>query len=221
MRGLHKKSSHQSSNAFAETVESAEAVASPNMSPEILASNPTVNISYGSTGLKGILQSPFVFFAALLASMGGFSFGYDQGVISIINVMPEFHRVFPEAKSGFGKGFMTGMLELGAFLGCVFMPWLADTISRKRAISIVVVVFNIGAILQTAAVNYEMLVLGRTIGGIGVGALAMVCSQLSYPLLDIVADNSRAPLCTSPKSLLQTFAEHSSSSSPSPSSLVS
>ncbi|KAH8171020.1 sugar transporter domain-containing protein [Sarocladium implicatum] len=173
MRGLHKKSSHQSSNAFAETVESAEAVASPNMSPEILASNPNVNISYGSTGLKGILQSPFVFFAALLASMGGFSFGYDQGVISIINVMPEFHRVFPEAKSGFGKGFMTGMLELGAFLGCVFMPWLADTISRKRAISIVVVVFNIGAILQTAAVNYEMLVLGRTIGGIGVGALAM------------------------------------------------
>lgn len=141
-----------------------------------------VQISYGSTGIRGILQSPYVFTAALLASMGGFSFGYDQGVISIINVMGQFHQVFPEAESGFGKGFMTGMLELGAFLGCFFMPWLADTISRKRALAIVVIIFNVGAILQTAAVNYEMLVLGRTVGGIGVGMLAMVGSLITPSL---------------------------------------
>jgi len=119
--------------------------------------------------------------------MGGFSFGYDQGVISIINVMPAFHAAFPMAQSGFGKGLMTGMLELGAFLGCVFMPWLADRFSRKRALSMVVIIFNIGAILQTAAVNYEMLVVGRTIGGIGVGALAMgaplYISEISPPNL--------------------------------------
>ena len=132
------------------------------------------NISYGASGLRGIIQSPYVFAAAALASMGGFSFGYDQGVISIINVMDQFHKVFPEAARGFGKGFMTGMLELGAFLGCLFMPWLADTISRKRALALVVIIFNVGAILQTAAVNYEMLVLGRTVGGIVVGTLAMV-----------------------------------------------
>lgn len=87
--------------------------------------------------------------------------------------MDQFHAVFPEAKSGFGKGLI-GMLEFGAFLGCFFMPWLADKISRKRALTVVVIIFNIGAILQTAAVNYEMLVVGRTIGGIGVGTLAMV-----------------------------------------------
>ncbi|KAK2021199.1 general substrate transporter [Colletotrichum zoysiae] len=182
MHDLHKKSSDHNGHAVAETIESAD---SPHVGL-VLPSNLTC-ISYGPTGLRGILQSPYVFSAALIASMGGFSFGYDQGVISIINVMPQFHRVFPEAKSGFGKGFMTGMLELGAFIGCVFMPWLADTISRKRALSAVVVVFNIGAILQTAAVNYEMLVLGRTIGGIGVGALAMgaplYISEISPPNL--------------------------------------
>ncbi|KPM41999.1 hypothetical protein AK830_g4587 [Neonectria ditissima] len=131
------------------------------------------DVAYGPSGVAGLSQSPYVLAAAFLASLGGFSFGYDQGVISIINVMEQFHDVFPEAKSGFGKGFMTGMLEFGAFLGCFFMPWLADKISRKRALAVVVVIFNIGAILQTAAVNYEMLVLGRTIGGIGVGTLAM------------------------------------------------
>ncbi|KAH7014232.1 general substrate transporter [Microdochium trichocladiopsis] len=168
MHDIHTTLSVQSGKAQAEAVESVNSG-----SPAQPATDPTANISYGHIGVRGVIKSPYVFFAAFIASMGGFSFGYDQGVISIINVMPEFHRVFPEAQSGFGKGFMTGMLELGAFLGCVFMPWLADRFSRKRALSFVVIIFNVGAILQTAAVNYEMLVLGRTIGGIGVGALAM------------------------------------------------
>jgi MFS family permease len=132
------------------------------------------SVAYGPGGIRGVIQSPFVFGAAFLASLGGFSFGYDQGVISIINVMPQFHDAFPRAAYGFGKGFMTGMLEFGAFLGCFFMPWMADKISRKKALAVVVVIFNIGAILQTAAVNYAMVVLGRTVGGIGVGTLALV-----------------------------------------------
>ncbi|KAM0426250.1 hypothetical protein ACHAPT_008602 [Fusarium lateritium] len=145
------------------------------------------DVAYGPGGFAGVVQSPFVFAAALLASLGGFSFGYDQGVISIINVMDQFHTVFPYATSGFGKGFMTAMLEFGAFLGCFFMPWLADKISRKKAIFVVTIFFNVGAILQTAAVNYEMLVVGRTIGGIGVGTLAMgaplYISEISPPNL--------------------------------------
>jgi hypothetical protein len=36
------------------------------------------NLSYGQNGLGGILRSPYVFGAALLASMGGFSFGYGM-----------------------------------------------------------------------------------------------------------------------------------------------
>lgn len=105
--------------------------------------------------------------------MGGFSFGYDQGVISIVNVMDQFHAAFPRTEQAFWKGFMTGMLEFGAFIGCFFMPALADKISRKRALTVVVVIFNIGAIMQTAAQSYGVLVAGRTIGGIGVGTLAM------------------------------------------------
>lgn len=136
------------------------------------------SVSYGRQGVMGLFDSWFVFGAALLASLGGFSFGYDQGVISIINVMPEFHRAFPQAATPFGKGLMTGMLELGAFIGCLFMPTLADRISRKRAIVVVTVIFNVGAIIQTAATSYAMLVVGRTIGGIGVGTLAMVCTLL-------------------------------------------
>jgi MFS family permease len=132
------------------------------------------DVSYGPSGIRGIMASPFVFGASFLASLGGFSFGYDQGVISIINVMPHFHEAFPPAKTAFGTGFMTGMLLLGAFVGCLFMPYLVDKISRKWALTVVVVIFDIGAIIQTAATSYGMLVAGRAIGGIGVGTLAMV-----------------------------------------------
>lgn len=155
---------------------SAQNIEDVQSSPNMAVSRDTEEetLAYGRTGVMGLFDSRFVFGAALLASMGGFSFGYDQGVISIINVMPQFHAVFPQAVTPFGKGFMTGMLELGAFVGCLFMPALADKISRKRAIMVVVVIFNIGAIMQTAAGSYGVLVAGRTIGGIGVGTLAMV-----------------------------------------------
>ncbi|KAN0093537.1 general substrate transporter [Hyaloscypha variabilis] len=138
----------------------------------------TNELSYGESGLKGLLRSPYVFGAAFLASLGGFSFGYDQGVISLILVMPQFHKQFPETTPvapgyGFHVGFMTGMLELGAFVGCLFFPKLADRISRKWGLSAAVGIFCVGAVIQTAAQNYGTIVAGRFIGGIGVGTLAM------------------------------------------------
>lgn len=147
-----------------------------------LPTNLAENVAYGPSGLRGLGSSGYVLGAAFLASMGGFSFGYDQGVISIVNVMPQFHSKFPMAEESFWKGFMTGMLEFGAFIGCFFMPTLADKISRKKALTVVVIIFNIGAIMQTAAQSYGVLVAGRTIGGIGVGTLAMVSQRSSHPM---------------------------------------
>lgn len=92
--------------------------------------------------------------------------------------MPEFQKAFPETapgtpRYGFHVGFMTGMLELGAFIGCLFLPYLADRISRKWGLTVATAFFCVGAIIQTASRNYDTLVAGRFIGGIGVGTLAM------------------------------------------------
>ncbi|KAK7712525.1 hypothetical protein SLS64_004909 [Diaporthe eres] len=138
----------------------------------------TATISYDNNGISGIIRSPYVFGAALLASFGGFSFGYDQGVVSLILTLPQFHAVFPEvapghARYGFNTGFMTGMLEFGAFVGCIFFPMLADRFSRKTGLAVATVFFCVGAVIQTASQNYGTLVAGRTIGGVGVGTLAM------------------------------------------------
>lgn len=106
--------------------------------------------------------------------------------------MKQFHEEFPETapghpRQGFYVGFMTGMLELGAFVGCVFYPYVADRYSRKWGLSFAVMWFCLGAIIQTAAQNYGMLVAGRTIGGVGVGTLALgaplYISEISPPNL--------------------------------------
>ncbi|OBT82231.1 hypothetical protein VE02_09408 [Pseudogymnoascus sp. 03VT05] len=145
------------------------------------------NLAYGPNGIRGLIGNSYVFGAAFLASLGGFSFGYDQGVISIINVMEQFQDAFPQTKTAFGTSLMTAMLLLGAFIGCIFMPYLADRISRKWALTVVVIIFDIGAIIQTATQSYSALVVGRAIGGIGVGTLAMgaplYISEISPPNL--------------------------------------
>jgi MFS family permease len=112
---------------------------------------------------------------ALFATLGGLLFGYDQGVISVTLVMDQFLGRFPRVSAeasgaGFWKGLMTAMLELGALVGALFAGYFADKLSRKYSIVVAVVVFTIGSILQTAAVKYAVLTVGRLIGGMGIGA---------------------------------------------------
>jgi MFS family permease len=114
-------------------------------------------------------------------------FGYDQGVVSVILVMPQFLDRFPEVAhgGGFYKGLMTAMIELGALIGALNQGWIADKLSRKYSIVLAAIIFIIGGVLQTAAVNYTMLTFARFFGGLGVGMLSMVAplyiSEISPP----------------------------------------
>ncbi|KAH8646356.1 general substrate transporter [Xylariales sp. PMI_506] len=136
-------------------------------------------LSYGPSGFRGVFASSYVAMCAAFATIGGLLFGYDQGVISVILVMEHFLERFPEVSStysgsGFYKGLMTAMITLGAFIGSLNQGWLSDKYSRKYTIMIAVVIFTIGSSIQTAAVTYSMLVVGRLIGGMGIGMLSGV-----------------------------------------------
>ena len=130
---------------------------------------------YGPPGLRGLVSSPFVLLCAACSTLGGLLFGYDQGVVSVILVMDQFLTEFPRiSDGGFWKGLLTAMIELGAFVGALNQGWIADKISRRYSIIVAVVIFTIGSVLQTAAVDYSMLTVARLIGGIGIGMLSMV-----------------------------------------------
>lgn len=132
---------------------------------------------YGPPGFRGLLTNPYVTFLAAFTAVGEMIFGYDQGVVSIILVMPQFLDYFPRvatAGAGFWKGLLTAMIELGAFLGALSCGYIADRFSRKYTIMTAMAVFIVGSVLQTASVGYGMLVIARLIGGIGIGMLSMV-----------------------------------------------
>lgn len=146
--------------------------------------------AYGPPGFRGLFHSHYVALCAAFSAMGGLLFGYDQGVVSVILVMPQFldrfDRVSEHASgAGFWKGLLTAMIELGALLGALNQGWIADKISRKYSIVVAVCIFTVGSILQTAAVDYAMLTIARFIGGIGIGMLSMVAplyiSEISPP----------------------------------------
>ncbi|KAL8889296.1 MAG: hypothetical protein Q9215_003420 [Flavoplaca cf. flavocitrina] len=145
---------------------------------------------YGPPGFKGVFISYYATLCAAFAAIGGMVFGYDQGVVSVILVMPQFLARFTRVSetapgAGFYKGLMTAMIELGAFLGAFNQGWIADKYSRKHSIVIAVVIFTIGSVVQTAAMDYAMLTVGRLVGGIGIGMLSMVAplyiSEISPP----------------------------------------
>ncbi|CDM36219.1 hypothetical protein DTO006G1_4923 [Penicillium roqueforti] len=145
---------------------------------------------YGPPGLRGLVASPFVVLCAACSTLGGLLFGYDQGVVSVILVMDQFLTEFPRIDehnpgSGFAKGLLTAMIELGALIGALNQGWIADKISRRYSILVAVAIFTVGSVLQTAAISYPMLTVARLIGGLGIGMLSMVAplyiSEISPP----------------------------------------
>ena len=135
--------------------------------------------SYGPSGFAGILNNPYTVVFAAFISLGGLLFGYDQGVVSVILTENQFLARFPRISeshpgSGFWKGLVTAMIELGALLGALNQGWIADMYSRKHSIVMATLLFSIGSIIQTASTQYATLIAGRLVGGIGVGMLSMV-----------------------------------------------
>ena len=51
--------------------------------------------TYGPTGLAGLLANTYALRCAVFASLGGLTFGYDQGVIANVLVMKDFVTRWP------------------------------------------------------------------------------------------------------------------------------
>ncbi|KAF8588878.1 MFS monosaccharide transporter [Ramaria rubella] len=128
--------------------------------------------AYGAPGLKGLLHNSFAFRCSLFASLGGLTFGYDQGVIANVLVMKDFVSRWPIGP--WEKGLMTAVLELGALIGALIAGILVDRLSRRGSICFACVVFCVGSAFQCFANSISSLTLGRAIGGLGIGALSML-----------------------------------------------
>ncbi|KAI0796273.1 hypothetical protein BC629DRAFT_1592504 [Irpex lacteus] len=128
--------------------------------------------NYGPGGLAGLFHNYYALGCALFASIGGLLFGYDQGVIANVLVMKDFTERWPIG--AWEKGLMTAMLELGCLLGAIITGTFADHFTRRQAIVSACTIFSLGSTFQFAAQSLPQIVIGRAIGGLGVGALSML-----------------------------------------------
>ncbi|VDB83133.1 unnamed protein product [Peniophora sp. CBMAI 1063] len=120
---------------------------------------------------------------ALVASMGGFIFGYDTGQISDILLMDDFVLRFAQCGtpgdsstchfSNVREGLIVGLLSIGTLIGALGGAPTADFFGRRRAMQMECLVFVVGVIIQiTAEHSWVQVAVGRLISGFGVGALS-------------------------------------------------
>ena len=107
---------------------------------------------------------------ASVAALGGFLFGYDSAVINgAVSAVQDQFRAAPGP-----LGFAVASALLGAAAGALSAGKFADRFGRLFTMKIAAVLFFISAIVAGLAPNLTVLVIGRVIGGIGVGVASVI-----------------------------------------------
>ena len=133
---------------------------------------------------RGLVGKPLLYFTSVFVSLGVFLFGYDQGVMSGIITGPFFRDYFNQPSRA-EIGTMVAILEVGAFISSLSVGRIGDLIGRRRTILYGAMIFFVGGMLQTFANGMPMMMVGRIIAGLGVGALSTIVpiyqSEISPP----------------------------------------
>jgi sugar porter (SP) family MFS transporter len=110
------------------------------------------------------VPTSFYWSLTLLATLGGFLFGYDTANIG--SALP----FVPYSLNGFALGYLVAGASLGAAAGALLAGPLADRFGRKSLLVTTALVYAIGAILSAFTPNAAVLLAARTLIGLAIGA---------------------------------------------------
>ncbi|MCY1569079.1 sugar porter family MFS transporter [Staphylococcus pettenkoferi] len=108
------------------------------------------------------INKKLIFF---LGALGGLLYGYDMGVISgallfIKNDIPY---------SSWTEGFIVSAMLIGAIFGSGVSGPVSDRLGRRRVVSIIAIIYIVGALILALAPTVSVLIIGRFIIGLAVG----------------------------------------------------
>ena len=107
---------------------------------------------------------------AIIASLGGFLFGYDTAVISgTINFVTSQFQL-----DAAGTGWYVSSALLGCILGVSVAGVLSDKYGRKKLLILSALFFGVSAVGCAFTVGFTDLVIYRLIGGLGIGVASML-----------------------------------------------
>ncbi|GAA1932216.1 sugar porter family MFS transporter [Streptantibioticus ferralitis] len=106
----------------------------------------------------------FYWSLTLLATIGGFLFGYDTANIgSALSFVP-YHL------SGFALGYLVAGASVGAAVGALLAGPLTDLFGRKSLLIADAAIYTVGALLSAVTWHAWVLITARTLIGLAIGA---------------------------------------------------
>lgn len=127
------------------------------------SSQPTISSSQPNMG--------FVILISVIATIGGFLFGFDSGVIN--GTVDGLQQAFNSNSAG--TGFSVSSMLLGCALGAFFAGQWADKFGRWWVLMVSSVIFIVSAWGSGIAVSQNEFIFYRLIGGMAVGAASIIC----------------------------------------------
>jgi sugar porter (SP) family MFS transporter len=116
------------------------------------------------TTLDDRIPTAFIWQLTLLATLGGFLFGYDTSNIgSALNFVP-YHL------HGLALGYLVSGASLGAAAGAILAGPAADRFGRKTLLVVDAGIYAAGAILSAVTWHAAVLLTARTLIGVAIGA---------------------------------------------------
>lgn len=106
----------------------------------------------------------------LVATLGGFLFGYDSGVIN--GTVDGLQKAFNS--TSIGTGFSVSSMLLGSAVGAFFAGTLADKFGRRNMLIVAAILFIISAWGSGIAHSPLSFILFRVMGGLAVGAASVM-----------------------------------------------
>lgn len=110
-----------------------------------------------------------VAFYSLVAAFGGFVFGLDaaniSGAIRFISSLFELTSA--------QTGTVAGIALIGVICALFITGTLCDRFGRKKILLTIAIAYSISTLLSAFAINYEMLVVGRFIGGVAFASITV------------------------------------------------
>ncbi|KAB8164886.1 sugar porter family MFS transporter [Lysobacter maris] len=112
----------------------------------------------------------FILLISLVATIGGFLFGFDSGVIN--GTVDGLQRAFDS--DSVGTGFNVASMLLGCAFGAFFAGRLADLYGRRTLLIVAAVFFIVSAWGSGVAGSSAEFIFYRILGGLAVGAASVM-----------------------------------------------
>ena len=123
-----------------------------------------------ATGIDtGRINGALIALIVAVATVGGFMFGYDSGVIN--GTQKGIEAAFDLGRLGIGVN--VGAILVGSSVGAFAAGRLSDVIGRRNTMMLAAVLFIVSALAAGAADSSVLFIVARIIGGFGVGAASV------------------------------------------------